>query len=270
MFHPFQQLSRDLELCKLDALSCNEGNYDSVFRLSGKANYALDWFISNCRLYSGACFVKPKSVITLTTDASTSGWGVFCNEVLTSGLWSSNEQALHLNCFSVWCSMLCSVSVLPGESFFVFFCFCDNSMGISYIDKLGGMAPIASLHAVSKSIWEWCLSHHCLIEAYHVPGSFNVRADFLSRNHNRNIEWKLHPTVFLWVLQSLFVPDIDLFASRLNFQTQHYVSWFPDPGAFADDAFSLSWKDFKLTFFLLSVLSVVFFTNYNWRKFWMQ
>ena len=89
------------------------------------------------------------------------------------------------------------------------------------------------------------MSHHCLIEAYHVPGSSNVRADFLSRNHYRNIEWKLHPTVFLWVSQSLFVPDIDLFASRLNFQTQRYVSWFPDPGAFAVDAFSLSWKDFK-------------------------
>ena len=44
---------------------------------------------------------------------------------------------------------------------------------------------------------------------------------------------------------SLGFADIDLFASRLNFQTRRYVSWFPDPGAFAVDAFSLSWKDFK-------------------------
>ena len=52
-------------------------------------------------------------------------------------------------------------------------------------------------------------------------------------------------TVFLWILQSPFVPDIDLFASRLNFQTRRYVSWFPYQGAFAVDAFSLSWKYFR-------------------------
>ena len=32
---------RDLELCKLDALSCYEGNYDSVFCLSEKTSYGL-------------------------------------------------------------------------------------------------------------------------------------------------------------------------------------------------------------------------------------
>ena len=49
----------------------------------------------------------------------------------------------------------------------------------------------------------------------------------------------------MWVTQSIFVPDIDLFASRLNFQTKVYVSWSPDPGAWAVDAFSFCWKDFK-------------------------
>ena len=28
-------------------------------------------------------------------------------------------------------------------------------------------------------------AHHCLLEACHLPGSSNLRADFLSRNHNR-------------------------------------------------------------------------------------
>ena len=72
-----------------------------------------------------------------------------------------------------------------------------------------------------------------------------MRADFLSRHHNHTLEWKLHPTVFLWISQSLFVPDIDVFASRLNFQTRCYLSWFPYPGTFEVDAFSLSWKDFR-------------------------
>lgn len=40
-----------------------------------------------------------------------------------------------------------------------------------------------------------------------------------------------------------FVPDIDLFASRLNYQVEKFVSWLPQPGAVSYDAFSLSWKD---------------------------
>lgn len=68
------------------------------------------------------------------------------------------------------------------------------------------------------------------------------RVDYLSNSHNQNIDWKLHPTVFLWVSQTLFVPDIDLFASRLNFETKSYISWFPDADALGVDAFWLYWK----------------------------
>ena len=33
----------------------------------------------------------------MTTDASHSGWGVVCDGVSSSGLWSSEEQAMHIN-----------------------------------------------------------------------------------------------------------------------------------------------------------------------------
>ena len=38
------------------------------------------------------------------------------------------------------------------------------------------------------------------------------------------------------------VPDIDLFASRVNCQIDKYISWVPDPYAKAVDAFSCDWK----------------------------
>ena len=90
-----------------------------------------------------------------------------------------------------------------------------------------------------------------MLEAFHIPGSSNLQVDSLSRQYNRNLEWKLHPTVFKWISNSLFVPDIDLFASRLNFQTS--VSWCPDPGAWAVDAFSFAGGNSNLIFSLLSV-----------------
>ena len=63
--------------------------------------------------------------------------------------------------------------------------FCDNSTAVTYINNLGGMVP--SLHAVSNSIWEWCFAHHCVLEAFHIPGSSNLQADSLSRHYNRNL-----------------------------------------------------------------------------------
>lgn len=81
-----------------------------------------------------------------------------------------------------------------------------------------------SLNCIAYSIWELCLSFHCSIEAFHVPGVESVCADMLSCKHESSLEWKLHPTVFKWIAESYFDPDIDLFASRLN-QTQARGRW---------------------------------------------
>jgi hypothetical protein len=66
-----------------------------------------------------------------------------------------------------------------------------------------------------------------------------------SRHFNNRTEWSLHPIVFMWLSQAAFVPDVDLFASRLNAKVARFVSWCPDPSAFACDAFSLHWGDFN-------------------------
>ncbi|XP_074612265.1 uncharacterized protein LOC141866635 [Acropora palmata] len=239
---PARLYYRDLEVCNIAALSSSDGDYNAIVYLSQLARDSLRWFVVNSHLYNGTRISKPSKVMTMTTDASRLGWAVVCDGVSSSGLWSSKEQAMHIN----WLELS---AVLFGVKCFVHShnclvkVFCDNSTAVTYINNLGGMVP--SLHAVSKSIWEWCFAHHCVLEAFHIPGSSNLQADSLSRQYNRNLEWKLHPTVFKWISNSLFVPDIDLFASRLNFQTSVYVSWCPDPGAWAVDAFSFCWREFK-------------------------
>ena len=37
-------------------------------------------------------------------------------------------------------------------------------------------------------------------------------------------------------------PTIDLFASRINYQIDRYISWKLDPKALAIDAFSINWN----------------------------
>ena len=69
----------------------------------------------------------------------------------------------------------------------------------------------------------------------------NNEAHYMSKLLNENIEWKLDPQIFQEILKLFSVkPEIDIFASRLNYQVPIYVSWNPDKNTYVSDAFSIS------------------------------
>ena len=47
------------------------------------------------------------------------------------------------------------------------------------------------------------------------------------------------------VTATFFCPECDLFASRLNTQVSKFASWFPEPGSWVVNAFSIVWWDIK-------------------------
>ena len=60
----------------------------------------------------------------------------------------------------------------------------------------------------------------------------------------------LHPSLLKEAFQLLkYTPNIDLFASRMNKQLDKYVSFKPDPDAFAVDTFSLNWSTYNFLVF---------------------
>ena len=69
-------------------------------------------------------------------------------------------------------------------------------------------------------------------------------ADFHSRNFRDNTEWMLIPVVFKQLSALSFVPEVDLFASRVNCQLTPFVletrTW-----VWAVNAFSLCWTALK-------------------------
>ena len=48
--------------------------------------------------------------------------------------------------------------------------------------------------------------------------------------------------MFKHIVSTFGKPDIDLFASSINHQLSNYISWRPNPGAKAVDAFSINWS----------------------------
>ena len=75
----------------------------------------------------------------------------------------------------------------------------------------------------------------------------NVEADALSRTISTASEWMLNVNIFETVVSHFrYVPDIDLFASRINKQIGQFVSYVPDPEAVHVNAFTLDWSEQKI------------------------
>ena len=105
-----------------------------------------------------------------------------------------------------------------------------NNMGTSHSWKL---------NELNKEIWSWCILRGIWLTVAHIPGKTNIVADRESRQHRRELEWTINQEMYEEGICRLSVkPDIDLFASRINYRPKPYISYKPDPGAVAVDAFS--------------------------------
>ena len=98
---------------------------------------------------------------------------------------------------------------------------------------------------LSFEIWSWCKERDIWLTAVHLPGRLNTLADEKSRVFDDKTECMLNVEIFREVVNHFVEPDIDLFASRLNFQIKRYVAWMPD--AWCIDVFALNWS--KLLFY---------------------
>ena len=205
-------------------------DYDKTLSLISQARSDLQWVIENITQCNGRLFQVPKIDIYIQSDASLIGWEAVTGSLSASGRWSQSESFHGLQCFlSISRSIHVRLTV-------------ENSTSVTYINNMGGVrSPL--LDSLSRSIWEWCKLRDIFISVQHIPGKVNTQADTLSREISSNLEWSLNGEVFQEIISQTFIPEIDLFASRLNAKTAKFVSWHPQPGAVAIDAFSLSWAN---------------------------
>ena len=56
-------------------------------------------------------------------------------------------------------------------------------------------------------------------------------------------DWKLNFKIFSQTVKIRGIPQIDLFASRLNHQLPQYMPWHPEPGSCAVDSLQHSWRN---------------------------
>ena len=131
----------------------------------------------------------------------------------------------------------------------------DNTTAVSTINYMG-INHSDDRNAISKQIWEWCIAKKRWLNASYIPAKHNVTADVESRRKQNGSKWMINEKILKQCFKSLsFGPDVDLFAFRINYQLEKYVSLKLDPGAIAVDAFTLDWANLK--FYAFPAFSVI-------------
>ena len=97
------------------------------------------------------------------------------------------------------------------------------------------------LSLLAIELWHFALKMNLTLSAVYVPGIKNCIADRKSRVFNDSLKWMLNLQVFQQMLLKMHGIKVHLFASRINHQLTAFVSWRPEPGAMACDAFNLNW-----------------------------
>lgn len=233
---------KDFEREKYLALKANDNNFEAVMVVSNNLMSDLQWWKKNILTGYNPIGIK-NFVLEIFSDASKSGWGACCRTERTHGFWNDMERNFHINLLELQSSFFglkCFASHLKNCNILLRI---DNTTAIAYINRMGGI-QFMKLSSLAKKIWEWCEIRNVWIFASYISSEENNHADFESRRLEPETEFELSNEAFKILCKKLGRPEIDLFATRINFKCKKYISWFKDPGSWAVDAFTVCWKPF--------------------------
>lgn len=227
------------EYYKYKALKESKGNYNAVMNLSKNILHDLSWFINIIPNSFNHVHINNYS-LEIFTDASSMGWGVFCQGKSTYGQWSEQEKTLHINALemlALYFGLKCYTSNLSNC---YILCRVDNTTAVATINRMGSVRFIR-LNIIARKIWSWCEKRNIFIFASYINTKENIEADKASRKIQKETEWSLSNDAYQKIIDIFGTPRIDLFASRLNKKCETFISWMRDPEAFKVDAFTVHW-----------------------------
>ena len=211
----------------------------------------LRWWVSpTLHEHNSQDITPPPFDFTIRTDASLLGWGATCNGTSTGGRWSV-EAEQHINCLELKAAILALKAFLrvgmqpsprslghhPPRHILLEM---DNTTAVAYVSRRGG-SQSPSLSLLALELWSFLLTQGSWVTARHLPGVKQTQP----RGFSTCAQSGCFGRMSFRTAHHFHLPEIDLFASRLNHQLSLYVSRLPDPSAAAVDAFQQDWSKWK-------------------------
>ena len=233
---------KSLEIEKDKHLKTNAGKFEAKVCISAESKETINWWIDNINRFPR--FINTDNpTLLIKTDSSLAGWGAY-NETTGEcyqGIWSEEEKTNHINYLEPIAGQIALTKFCKNVNDCHVKLYMDNTVAVTYISKMGG--KIESLNNLTFSIWKFCMNRNIWLSSNHIAGVENTEADYLSRHKNDDLEWMLDRQIFVKIREIYGKFDVDLFASKNNFQFKPYVSYTPDKNASAVDALSINWSD---------------------------
>lgn len=235
--------TKSFERQKFLALQSSRGDYNSKMYISPSLSQDFQWWSQHIG-HAQNSLKPPTFEIEIFSDASLTGWGIYCKNETAHGLWNNREKEHHINyleLLAAFFGLKCFASHLSNCNIL---CRIDNTTALLYINRMGSI-QFPKLNSLTRKIWQWCEKRKLFLFASYIKSKENIVADTESRKLHTETEWELNDFAFTTILEQYDrIPTVDLFASRNNTKCKKFVSWLRDPEAWAVDAFTLDWSKF--------------------------
>ena len=206
----------------------------------------IQWWLTNIDHITRNITPRPVDKV-IYTDASREGWGAYDGTLRTKGHWTTTEWDMsNINVLELKAVHFALLSLCSHDRGLHIKIMIDNTTAIAYINHMGG-SKSHLCQQITRDIWSWAETNDIWLTATHIPGVENTIADEDSRNFNDTAEWSITQKIFRRIAQIYGMPDIDLFANRLNYKVKPYISWHPDPHCLTTNAFTIPW-DYNLIY----------------------
>ena len=155
----------------------------------------------------------------------------------TGGEWSSLEKDHHINYLQIQAILLGLQSLCQDLSHAHIKIMSDNATAVPYINNMGG-SHSPSCNDMARAVWEWCIGRDIWLTTSHIPGKLNVIADEASRAFDDSKEWKLDAAIYVQANVTIWH---NCFMVKFSNDAICQMMQYPDPRAWAIDAFALDW-----------------------------
>ena len=220
---------------------------DTSVTFPGQLRTRLRWWWPKNRLRHTSSWTTQPPFLTLTTDASNTGWGYQSSRGHQGqGTWLPHESRWHINAkelVTVWKALEAEDDLRDGTIEVM----TDNTAVVHCLNKQGTIRS-PRLLGLSELILEEAHRRLLSIKASHLAGELNAWADALSRGSAHTIDWSLTPACFSSICDWAGTPEIDLFASSTNHQLPQFLSLTEATSAGGPDALKTSWNRWEFIY----------------------
>lgn len=164
---------RALQRLKNRILWRNKQNYSATAILDEESKRDLKWWTSQLPIHNGRMLITPPVKLTIESDASTKGWGAYCQGLRAGGPWRVMENSQHINILELKSAFLALQTFAATKHNMHILLRIDNRTAIAYINQKGGTHS-KPLSDMARRMWNWCLEKGLTVQAEHIAGVENT------------------------------------------------------------------------------------------------